>query len=79
MSILYIAEWQEELQLTPLLSFSYLSWTGEQPEKMLDKGELYIYFTPLYLVFCLVYHQFWAFYVCFYLVGDVRAKESQNE
>ena len=44
-----------------------------------DKGELYIYFIPLYLVFCLVYHQFWAFYVCFYLLGDVRAKESKNE
>ena len=44
-----------------------------------DKGELYIYFTPLYLVFCLVYHKFWVFYVCFYLLGDVRAKESKNE
>ena len=62
---------------------SVLALSSEQMDKVLgkkaqvaiDKGELYIYFTPLYLVFCLVYHQFWAFYVCFYLLGDVRAKE----
>ena len=29
--------------------------------------------------FYLVYHHFVRFYVCFYLVGDVRAKESKNE
>ena len=33
----------------------------------------------LYLVFCLVYHQFWIFYVCFYLVGDVRANGLKKE
>ena len=37
----------------------------------------YILFS-LYLVFCLVYRQFWVLYMCFYLVGDVQAKGSKN-
>ena len=26
-----------------------------------DKGQIYIEFNPLYLVFCIVYHLFWTF------------------
>ena len=36
-------------------------------------------FTPIYLVFCIVYHLFWHSYVCFYLVGDVQVEGSKNE
>ena len=36
-------------------------------------------FTFIYLMFCIVYHLFWHFYVCFYLVGDVQVEGSKNE
>ena len=44
-----------------------------------DKSQLYMRFTLIYLVFCIVYHLFWHFYVCFYLVGDVQVEGSKNE
>ena len=44
-----------------------------------DKGNLCLYLISLCVVFCLIYHCFWALYMCFYLVGDVRVKESKNE
>ena len=36
-------------------------------------------FTLIYLVFCIVYHLFWAFFYVFYLVGDVQVERSKNE
>ena len=44
-----------------------------------DKSQLYMRFILIYLVFCIVYHLFWYFYVCFYLVGDVQVEGSKNE
>ena len=44
-----------------------------------DKSQLYMRFTLIYLVFCIVYHLFWHFYVCFYLVGDFQVERSKNE
>ena len=46
---------------------------------LLDKSQLYMRFTLIYLVFCIVYQLFWHFYVCFYLVGNVQEEGSKNE
>ena len=46
---------------------------------VIDKGYSCIYFIFTYLVFCLVYHQFWELLCCFDLIGDVRAEKSKNE
>ena len=61
----------------------YLDYTIAQIKRSLimdvDKSKLYMRFTLIYLVFCIVYHLFWYFYVCFYLVGDVQVEGSKNE
>ena len=36
-------------------------------------------FTLIYLVFCIVYHLFWTFDVCFYLVDNVQVERSKSE
>ena len=44
-----------------------------------DKSQIYMRFTLVYLVFCIVITYFGHFYVCFYLVGDVQVERSKNE
>ena len=44
-----------------------------------DKSQIYMRFTLIYLVFCIIYHLFWAFLLVFYLIGDVQVEGSKNK
>ena len=56
-----------------------LKWQTQKCFLNNDKSQIYMRFTLIYLVFCIVCHLFWHFYVCFYLVGDVQVERSKNK